>query len=281
MINKPPKSLANHLREGRCVLFAGSGLSAWAKLPTWMELLKFLVEKLEEEEPGMPNKGELDGLLQAGKLLDVADYCKEKLGERLYNEVLSDQLRGDKVDIPEPHKMIVQLPFAGVVTTNYDKLLERAYNDVPRTPTHRDIDMLGPLLFNNKFFILKAYGDIDHSDSLILTTRDYREIIHSNPGFNALFSAILLTKSILFIGYSMGDPDFRLLLDRQLTNFKGNMPERYSLMRGIGEIERDVLWRAARIRVIPYDEHNDILTFLQYLQDEVVRSSMTRLAPEV
>jgi hypothetical protein len=27
-------------------LFAGSGLSAWAKLPTWMELLKFLVEKL-------------------------------------------------------------------------------------------------------------------------------------------------------------------------------------------------------------------------------------------
>ena len=40
MTPKPPPSLIRYLREGRCVLFCGSGLSAWAKLPTWSKLLE-------------------------------------------------------------------------------------------------------------------------------------------------------------------------------------------------------------------------------------------------
>lgn len=227
---------------------------------------------------------ELDTLLEAGKLLEIADYCKEKLGDRLYGEILTDRLRGDMIVIPDPHKVIVDLPFSAVITTNYDKLLEQAYisqgKGMPRTPTHTDIDTLGPLLFNGQFFILKAHGDIDRPGSLIFTTRDYREIIHSNPAFNAIFSAILLTKAVFFVGYSMNDPDFRLLLDRQLTTFKGNVPERYALMSGVGEIERDVLWRSARIRVLPYSEHHEVLTFLEALRDDFLRLSLKR-GPDV
>src|SRR5437667_6910893 len=33
MSPKPPASLIRYLREGRCVLFCGSGLSAWGGLP--------------------------------------------------------------------------------------------------------------------------------------------------------------------------------------------------------------------------------------------------------
>jgi hypothetical protein len=158
-----------------------------------------------------------------------------------------------------------------VVTTNYDKLLERAYGSVPRAPTHRDLEALGPLLFDGSFFILKAHGDIDRPDSLILTERDYREIIHANPAFNEIFSALLLTKAVLFIGYSLSDPDFRLLMDRQLATFKGYIPDRYALMSGTGRVERDVLWRTAGIRVLSYPEgeHGEVLAFLKCLQEEV------------
>lgn len=135
-------------------------------------------------------------------MLEVADHCKEALGRR-YNDILSEQLRGAMGDIPEPHKIIAQTPFAAVVTTNYDKLLERSYVSLPKTPTHRDVDALGPLLFDGSFFILKAHGDIDRPESMVLTTRDYQEIIHSNLAFNSIFSAILLTKAVLFIGYSL------------------------------------------------------------------------------
>ena len=81
---------------------------------------------------------------------------------------------------------------------------------------------------------------------------------------------MLLTKSILFVGYSLSDPDFRLLFDRQLTNFKGFVPERYALMRGVGKIECDVLWRTADIRILPYDEHDEIVVFVQLLQEALI-----------
>lgn len=279
MTSKPPKSLVTHLKHNRCILFAGSGLSAWANLPTWKRLLEIMIEQLQEEDPNPTEQAELELLLRAGKLLEIADYCKTRFNERLYNEILSSRLRGDKADIPEPHNLIVQLPFSAVVTTNYDKLLEQAYyrsdNVLPKTPTHLDIDMLGPLLFEHKFFILKAHGDIDRPDSLILTTSDYREIIHSNPAFSSIFSAILMTNAILFVGYSLNDPDFRLLLDRHLSIFNGNVPERYALMSGVGMIEREVLWRAAKIRIIPYEDHSEILVFLKSLVNEYILSKLT------
>jgi hypothetical protein len=46
------------------------------------------------------------------------------------------------------------------VTTNNDKLLERSFASVsnwPRTPTHLNIDILGSLLFDGSFFILKVH----------------------------------------------------------------------------------------------------------------------------
>ena len=268
-----PPVLIKHLHEGRCVLFVGSGLSAWGKLPTWRELLKLIVEEMRAEDPNRADLKELDALIDAGKLLEVADYCKEKLGPQRLNEVLSEQLRGDTGDVPEPHKIIVSLPFAAVVTTNYDKLIERAYADVgavPKAPTHRDIDSLGSLLFAKTRFILKAHGDIDRPDTLVLTTRDYQEIIHANPAFNEIFSALLLTYAILFVGYSLSDPDFRLLLDRQLRIFGEYVPLRYALMSGISSVEQDVLWRTARIKVIPYAEgqHQEVLQFLGDLQSK-------------
>lgn len=273
MTPKPPRSLVQYLRERRSVLFCGSGLSAWGKLPTWTTLLRGIVDELETELQDDSNLIELRRLIDTGKLLEVADHCKEALGRRYY-DILADQLRGDEGAIPEPHQAIVQMPFSAIVTTNYDKLLERSFaatGSLPKTPTHGDVDALGPLLFDGSFFILKAHGDIDRPDGMVLTTRDYQEIIHANPAFNSIFSAILLTKAVLFVGYSLNDPDFRLLLDRQLTTFKGNVPERFALMSGVGKVERDVLWRSAKIRVLSYDDgkHEQVLEFLRTLLDEV------------
>ena len=281
MTPKPPRALVQYLRERRCVLFCGSGLSASARLPTWAALLRVMVDELETELQDDPNLAELRRLIDVGKLLEVADHCKEALGRRYY-----DILRtgcAETRDIPEPHQAIVQMPFSAIVTTNYDKLLERSFastGSLPKTPTHSDVDALGPLLFDGSFFILKAHGDIDRPDGMVLTTRDYQEIIHANPAFNSIFSAILLTKAILFVGYSLSDPDFRLLLDRQLTIFKGNVPERFALMCGVGKVERDVLWRSARIRVLNYDDgkHEQVLEFLRALLDEVRQATAARAA---
>ena len=99
MTPRPPASLVRYIREKRCVLFCGSGLSAWAKLPTWKELLEDMIKQVDDELPDDSNIGELERLLEVGKLLEVADHCKEALGQR-YHELVSQRVRGASGEIP-------------------------------------------------------------------------------------------------------------------------------------------------------------------------------------
>jgi hypothetical protein len=280
MTPKLPGLLVRHIQQKRCVVFVGAGLSAGAGLPTWGRLLLNGIQELVGALPeGELHQTELEQLVKQGKLLEVADFCKEKLGSA-YHQFLSEQVRGDQVQkLPTTHDVLMRLPFSAWVTTNYDKLLERAYSQVkgggsPKTLTHKDTEALGRLLFDGGPFILKAHGDIDRPETVVLTSRDYSDIIHANPAFNEIFSGLLLTKALLFVGYSLSDPDFRLLMDRQLTHFKGFVPERYALMTGVGPVERDVLWRTARIQVISYENasgtHAEVLQFLQALEAELL-----------
>jgi len=278
MTPKLPGLLVRYIQQKRCVVFVGAGLSAGAGLPTWGALLLKGIEELVGSLPeGELHQEELRRLVERGKLLEVADFCKEKLGGA-YHQLLSDQVRGDQAELPPTHDVLMQLPFSAWVTTNYDKLLERAYSKVkggfPKTLTHKDTEALGRLLFDDGQFILKAHGDIDRPETVVLTSRDYSEIIHANPAFNEIFSGLLLTKALFFVGYSLSDPDFRLLMDRQLTHFKGFVPERFALMTGVGPVERDVLWRTARIQVISYEnasrKHAEVLQFLKALQAAVL-----------
>lgn len=275
MTLKPPGTLVRYIKEGRCVVFVGAGLSAGAKLPTWSTLLTRIIDAAAHAFPGGDAEvEELRRLVERGKLLEVADHCKERLGSS-FHMLLTEQLRGDTGELPETFRLLMRIPFSAWVTTNYDKLLERAYSEVlggfPRVLTHMDTEPLGRLLFDGGKFILKAHGDIDRHGTVVLTSRDYADIIHANPSFNAVFSSLLLTRALLFVGYSLSDPDFRLLMDRQFTAFKGFVPDRYALMGGMGQVEQDVLWRTARIRVLPYPEgqHGEVLNFLQALEEAV------------
>ena len=258
------------------VLFAGAGLSAQAGLPSWRSLLKDVVDEtvanaMQSDEA----RAELERMLVDGKLLQIADHCKDKLGPGGYTQLLTERLADADREVPEVHRLAMKLPFAAWVTTNYDKLLERAYaqerRGLQKTLTNRDTEALGRLLFDGAPFILKAHGDLDKPDSLVFTSRDYRDLIHGNAAFSAAFSAILMTHSVLFAGYSLSDPDFNLLMDRQLLTFRGFAPERFALMCGIGKVEEEYLWRVCQIRVIPYPdgEHAYVPRFFQALADRV------------
>ncbi|MFL5344976.1 MAG: SIR2 family protein [Hyalangium sp.] len=278
MTPKLPGLLVRYIQQKRCVVFVGAGLSAGAGLPTWKGLLLKGIDELVGSLPeGESHQEELRNLVEYGKLLEVAEFCKDKLGAA-YHQFLTDQVRGDQAQVPAAHDVLMHLPFSAWVTTNYDKLLERAYSHrkggFPKTLTHMDTEALGRLLFDGGEFILKAHGDIDRPETVVLTSRDYSEIIHANPAFNEAFTGLLLTKALFFVGYSLSDPDFRLLMDRQLTHFKGFVPERYALMTGVGPVEQDVLWRTARIRIISYEnqskQHAEVLQFLEALKAAVL-----------
>ena len=268
MLIQPPASLVQYLTEGRCVLFVGAGLSASAGLPGWGDLLKGMLEVIRGDDSTRSDLDELQRLFDLGRFLQVADYCKDRLGKTRYQEYLAERLQPTSTETPEAHQHISRLPFRAIVTTNYDSLLEDSYffetRRRPKAPTHVDKDVLGTLLFDRAFFILKAHGDINRPATVVLTARDYREIIHQNPAFNAMFSALLMTNAVLFLGYSLGDPDLNLLLDSQLSAFSDRVPPRYALMMDVGEVQRTVMKQSAGIDVqsFPKGEYDSVPKYL-------------------
>ena len=270
-------ALINYIRDGRCVLFVGAGLSRSAGLPSWHELMHKLVEPAVALAGGEATEPELRALLEKGRYPELAGHCRELLGYRPFYDIVHQELAA-RGELPEIYRDIVETPYASIVTTNFDTLLEDAFarwddRGIPKTPTGADLAQQGTMLLDGAFFLLKAHGDLSEQHTMIFTAEDYRRVIHANPAFQAVLSSLLLTRAVLFIGYSLGDPNFRLLLDSQLTIFNEQVPPRYAVMTEVGKVEQDILWRTARIRVLPYAKgrHEEVGRFVRTIRERVER----------
>ncbi|MGE3312500.1 MAG: SIR2 family protein [Limisphaerales bacterium] len=269
-------ALLSYVRRRRCALFVGAGLSRPAGFPGWRGLMDTTLREAVRSS-GSNRKDvarELSRLLDAGRYAEVADQCRFILGRQRFWQLLRAEL-GRPAEPPAPtHQAIVRTPFACIVTTNFDTLLEDAFarwgdSGVPKAPTGIQLGDHGTLLVDDAFFILKAHGSIHDEPSLVFTSEDYRRIIHANPAFQSMMSAILLSHALLFVGYSLGDPNFRLLIESQLSIFGSESPPRYAVMEGVGVSETQILRRTANIEVISYPEgrHGEVANFLQSIAD--------------
>ena len=48
------------------------------------------------------------------KFLEVAEYCKDQLGKNQFAGILVENVSGRNVEIPEAHRLIADIPFAGI-----------------------------------------------------------------------------------------------------------------------------------------------------------------------
>src|SRR5207248_1292131 len=78
-------------------------------------------------------------------------------------------------------------------------------------------------------FILKSHGDIDQIDTVILGRRDYQQLL-LNAAYQQCMSMLCSRYTLLFIGFSLTDPDLRLTLDLHRAAFGGHTVNHYALM---------------------------------------------------
>jgi hypothetical protein len=267
-------ALLSYVRHRQCVLFVGAGLSRPAGYPAWHGLMESVVQETVGSAAGDAAGLELTTLLKAGRYTELADQCREILGPSRFAAFLRTELAKPVAPPEATHRPIVRTPYAAIITTNFDTLLEDAYalwsdEGVPKCPTGTQLGRHGTLLLDRTFFILKAHGTINDPASLVFTSEDYRRITHANPAFQSMMAALLLSHAVVFVGYSLNDPNFRLLLDSQLSLFGTQAPPRYAVMEGVGSLEAQILRRTAGIETISYPkgEHGLVATFLNSLAD--------------
>ena len=239
-----PGDLVEAITSRRCVLFTGAGVSRASVqvkkktteqyLPNWEGLLILLVDRAVQNGHTTPPEGnKLRDSVKQGKYLFVAETVRRLLGARDFDDVLEDIFRNDRLRPTNRHKLISRIPFSCIVTTNYDKLLEATYAQngyLPPTYTFSDSPNVISALSHERFFILKAHGDIDRKESLVLSERDYREIIYRQPGYRAALNTLFITKTVLFVGTSLNDVDVRLVLESVSESFSGKGLIHYAIV---------------------------------------------------
>lgn len=290
---KTPHDLVKAAENGNLVIFAGAGISkdnkkesSFDKMPGWNALLVKIADKI-----GVRNNLEFTSLLDRN-LLEAAEYLKyyalnNSLASDFYS-VIEDVENGFSVEDNEWYQKIAFLNPSIIVTTNYDSFLERYFNDgyVSYSPRNdHDVATISRNIKLKKPTLLKIHGNAKSGsiEDIVITQSDYSRNIIKNPGYYRLLQSLLDTRVFLFIGYSMGDPDFQILLHNTLSASSINnksIKTHFMLMSDPKPYYRNMLENSFGINVIGYDvrkigeneySHEKGKEFLQILIDEMKR----------
>lgn len=201
-----PLPLLEDIANRRCLPFIGAGFSLNARVPSGgqMPAWKGLIEILATTASLPPS--------QNGP--EVAATFEQKFGRVHLIEALKKALLLDHAEPGSPHLTFAQLPFDTIYTTNFDLLLEDAFSSARRP--FRSIVGEHQLPFHAGPFassIVKMHGDLRHEEHIVITSEDYSNYIKRYAAVATHLAAMLITRTALFIGYSLTDPDFEQILE--------------------------------------------------------------------
>jgi hypothetical protein len=258
-----PKELKEVYEKGAFGLYIGAGISQASGLPSWSQLLTELIDLAEEYNISKDKCNELRTLIKdPSKYLLIAEDLKELLPGDLF-KYFKNRFDNRKDKPSELLRKIIKLRTRFIITTNYDTLIEKAYieiNEQPNDITYKDASTINYNLLNNERFLLKAHGDARRSpDEIIITERDYRQIIFREKGYQSVLYAMFSMCHVLFLGVSLNDPELRLMLGFIHNIFHGGSPEHFAIMsnKNLSKTEIDRWRKDFRITIIGYDPKNN------------------------
>lgn len=175
-----------------------------------------------------------------------------------------------------------------IITTNYDDMLERAFQ-VAKIPYHlvvtaiedcqvkyqepdsKDLHIVDPQMLKISLrqasIIYKMHGSICRNDAqpdsqFVVTEEDYVAFLGKvlvPPAISALF----MTRRFLFLGYSLRDWNFRVMLSHHLQD-AGRLKKSWAIQSAPNQIEKK-LWEKKNVEIFDLD----LLDFSQQLIEEI------------
>lgn len=146
--------------------------------------------------------------------LYVISYYSHEFSRASTIENLKSILHINTVQPGEVHNAFARLPFDTIVTTNYDCLLEKAYKNVGRKYiVIADENQFSTAKINfashESTLILEIHSDFDHPDKMVITENDFDKYREENSLMTIYFASLMMVRPVLFIGYSLNDPNIR------------------------------------------------------------------------
>jgi hypothetical protein len=196
------RQLAANAARGQLVLFLGSGVSVGAGLPAWDDLLA----RLADDARMSPRE---QAALTRMHAVDRARIIEGRLGGRSAVASRIKSLFDSQTRYSLAHSLLAALPVAEVATMNYDTLFERACAGVKRPvvvlPYHA--------AQKQERWLLKMHGCVTRPDDIVLTREDYIRYAERRAALAGIVQALLITRHMLFVGFSLNDDNFHRIAD--------------------------------------------------------------------
>jgi hypothetical protein len=241
--------LAEKLHDGQLALFVGSGISHLSKprdgsdrrLPLWRALAERVAAACHERVESYPSI--LD-------LFDAIELDRDRFRlEQAVREILDDR----EFELSDAHEALKVLPWASIITTNYDNLLGRLLEE-EAVHDERDYDRLSlPAERRPRLFHLHGTLESPHT----LTHADYRRWEEKHPRAYRHLEQTILDGTVLFIGYSLTDPHLDAVLETVRKITKGREKRVYAWMWELNESHAKLLDRRDKIEAVSIRSEED------------------------
>ena len=207
----------------RIWLICTSKIRGWNKIPCLEKPAgkRSLIGAIKKGIALGASHDDLDNLIKKDRLLIVAQRLQESLGKE-QDRCLRDIIKKPGIKPGDAHNLVSNIPWAAVLTSNYDSLIEDAYNP-PKVGkkieaySRSGINLALSDLRYGRSFIFKVHGDINNPGSIILSDRDYLRMSYLDPAYRSFLEAIFSCYTVLFVGYGAADPDLNGVLERLST----------------------------------------------------------------
>lgn len=239
--------LREDVQAGVVIPFIGSGASYSSNLPSWRVLARGVAERLGFDIDVFESQGSFPQLFD----FYIATSEPQEL-EKFAAELNKAFARATATFVPSAlHGELVAMDSPVVYTTNYDDLIERSFKELGRAAvpviTYSDLASRVPA---DVVQIIKYHGDFAVPNTLVLTEHQYFQRMTLDTAIDVRLRSDALSRSLLFVGYSLSDMNVRYLLYRlseeRLANSSGRTPGKnerrsYLVSSSVGEVQKEIL----------------------------------------
>lgn len=272
--------LINAIANGKAVLFLGAGVSVGAKLPTWRTFMEELLKKYDSLRNAKPKKMQKEVDREKAEIrqcIEKEDYPRafELFGLRTahHPEFLNSiraQLKGKWNEV---HAILTTIPFQLVLTTNLDTLLEDTKSDRYEAILYDNegafytaVRASSLATVNTRkntplVYIRGHVKNLSDKQSEIFGEAAFRSLSR-NAFYNTCMSTIFATRTVLFVGCSLKDPDILRLLEQNKKAFTPDAAREEGRHFAIlpdfeaGELTKELLEKHYGVKTISYSIPN-------------------------
>lgn len=257
------------IKNKRVIPFVGAGMTVDCEMPTWTN---FLIDLATEQQLDVE---EIKAMLSEGKYDECADILIKKMQDIQFNEKYRHKfsLRGP---VKGSIKYFPYLFHNGVITTNFDKVLESAYGTVVPVKEGVNSDWVSDVKCG-KHQIYKIHGTMEGVANRVLTKAEYDKRYGSGDiNFELELTNFIKTaaevSSFFFIGCSLTVDRVIQVLEKLKTEY-GSSTLHYAFLQKPSDqrllVERQN--RLANVNILPiwypekdYEKVELLLRYMKY-----------------